>query len=1749
MTRFAGHAAAVRAGPVQVLHESVTTRVFRRWDAGVGIIYKQPVGADARRRLHHESSMLSRLAGIRGVPQIASGTHPDGVLAMQDCGGMALSRLLRAGALEQDTLFDIAVRLVETLAALHRAGVIHCNINPGNIIVSSTAQPMLIDFALARIVDATPQVADAAGIAGALAYVAPEQTGRTGRTVDRRADLYSVGVTLYEMATGRLPFQANDTLQVIHDHLVREPMAPSELDARVPPVLSHIVMKLLAKAPEQRYQGAEGLLHDLRRARDALRQADPQVFELGERDFPARLSAPQRLVGRDAELAVLHEAFADALHSPVRTVLVEGPAGVGKSALVHALKPTVAAAGGWFVHGKFDQYQRDAATSGAVTQALRALASLLLAQPKDDIVRWRGNILRALGPKRAGLLASVLPDFAILLGERPQSSDMDPFQAESQLHQVIVDLLVAIVSPRRPLVIMLDDLQWAGPTSLKYFESLMLETRLSGVLLVGTYRAADVGADHALAPMLAQWSGHAQAPTQIALANLGECELGELTGEMLRLDRERTQDFASAVRTLTGGNPFDTVEIVNVLREEGVLRLDEHGWQWDEAQVRRFVGRSNVMDLLAARIARLPAPSRELLECMSCIGSSVGEKLMRAAAGLDDKHLRETLLAPLDDGLLLAEEAEGQRMVRFRHDRVQHAVLAAMDTERRAAHQLAMARRLAAEPAFEGVAARHYLECVANIEVPDEQRRAARLFYALACKLAGAARYALVERYLAPANALLAAVADPDDAPLRWSVDVAHHAALYSLGRLEDADPLYARLRHQATGPLELVEPACLQMRSLDMRGNSDDAMNLGLGLLGDLGVDIPRDFAAAQMQRHLDALAEWVRLDAQIDHSTRPRIEDPRLLAIAKLLGRTVRSAVVRKQRSDEHAIVWLLLQAQRLWAEHGPCRELVATLGSLGGMLVALRQDYRCAFDLASHVLTVGEALHYEPQTSEARFLFVTYACHWLRPVEEMYSHATRAFEGTRAAGDLSHAAYVNIARISALLDIAANLDAVGVEVDAGIAMCERTGNVHAAIHHRVARQAVRMLGAGADFDDEALLAHIGDSPWVGTIYHVPRAVCALVMGDLDALAEHAPLTLKLSRRGGMMGYYKFVNAHLSIAMVRAWQLQADPAAANASALLVELDACRDWLSERAADQPYNFLHLELLVNAERAWALSDFWTAAACFDSALLESRTRQRPWHRALIAERAGLFHLSRGLVHTGRQLLTDARDQYRAWGAAAKVKRMQDEHAFLREPVAALSPADPIQAGGTGRFSHEALDLMGVLRASQVLSSETSVQRLAARVTEVLAALTGASKVLLLSCTEDEWSLLTPASGEASILPVDAAESGLLPMSVFTYAERTRERLLVQDAVDDDRFSYDTYFANVPVCSVLVVPIGGQHGTRAMLYLENRHGRAAFGAQRLDALMLIAGQLAVSLANAQLYEGLEQRVLARTRELEETQARLVATARRAGKAEIANSVLHNVGNVLNTVTVSAFEVRRTISRSRSNGVVRAVALVKQHEHELGNFIQTERGQALFAYFVDAANDLQAESKSALEDMDRLLRSVDRIGQVMSSQGSDAGSATMRETVQTDDMLQEALRQGSDVIARANVNAVVRNDAPPAMSLDSSRILQILAVLITNAVQAMESVPHGERRLTLAADVVPDEEPSLRITLQDTGEGILPENLVRIFAHGFTTRDGGHGFGLHSAALAATEMGGRLHAHSDGLGKGAAFTLELPLGSAS
>jgi hypothetical protein len=561
---------------------------------------------------------------------------------------------------------------------------------------------------------------------------------------------------------------------------------------------------------------------------------------------------------------------------------------------------------------------------------------------------------------------------------------------------------------------------------------------------------------------------------------------------------------------------------------------------------------------------------------------------------------------------------------------------------------------------------------------------AAQLFQQLAQKLAGSAAYSLTERYFAAAATLLDGIGDPADQAMRFAVDAGRHAALYSMGRLAETDTLFAALQARTSNPLDLLDPTCLQIRSLAMRLHLRDATALGLTILAHLGLQAPPGCVVPDEEQRLDALHDWVAADSKLDHSRRPQISDRKLLAIAGVLNQVARAEAYR---SDPEAVVWALMESQRMWAEHGPCPDLAASLSRAAVILINRRRDYRGAYEVSRHVLQVSEALGYEPHASQVLSLFSGTACAWFEPLEAASRQAWQAFERLQRLGDLSTSGYIHRSFVNFLLDIGPTLGTLAAEVEAGLALSGRTGSVHAAMLLSCERQLAEALSGQPEtaisngtqlFDESEFIRRVGDSPHVGHTFHVRHALRSLLLGDLAGLVRRVEAEGLLLR--AVPGHYTMVHAQLCIGMARAWQirqaaptrqplaqteLQTEQQTELQTQQLAELDTCVDWLAARAVDQPYNFLHLLLLVQAERAWALGDHWQTARTFDTALSEADSRQRPWQRALIAERAGLFHLETGMQHAGRSLLTRSLAQYRAWGAAAKVKAMEQEHPFLR----------------------------------------------------------------------------------------------------------------------------------------------------------------------------------------------------------------------------------------------------------------------------------------------------------------------------------------------------------------------------------------------------------------------------------------------------------------------------------------------------
>ena len=1441
----------VRPGPdpsvrAEVVHESERTRITRLLLLGGTVIRKEPLGPDGERRVRHEAAMLERLRGVVGVVQLAEAPQYPGSVVLADVGGASLARA--AKPLAVDELAGLAVALGRAVAGMHRRGVMHRDITPANIVLSGDGDPCLVDFALATsFAEIRPEFTHHSEIVGTLAYLAPEATGRTGQPVDQRADLYALGAVLYELATGAPPFGSGDPLRLTHDHLARTPMPPAHVNPAIPEPLSEIILHLLEKEPDNRYQSAGGLVYDLERVRDA--QADPTAagLQVGEHDVSVRLLQPLRLVGRDDEVAVLEAAFEAALTGQCRGVLIGGAPGVGKTALADQLRSVATGLDGWFVAGKFDQYRRDLEFD-ATNQAFRALGRLLLAEPDDELARVRGQILRAAGPN-AGLLAAALPEFATLLGVSPDAGD--PLTAQARAQRAAAAVLRAVVSRKRPVVVFLDDLQWAGRTVLGFVDLVLSEEPAEGLLLVGAYRENDVDAAHPLAAPLSRWLDQATV-RRLGLVNLPGPGLVTMVAEMLRVDRVAAAGLAEVIEPHTRGNPYETVELLHALRRDRLLTPAAAGWRWDDAAVRAHLGRSEVAGLLAARATALPERSRAMMESMACLGGRAKVSVLQVASGVPAGAVEQRLAPALEEGLLLMEPGVDPA-VRFRHNRAREAILDGLGPQRRQALQLAMARRLAEVPELFAAAAEQYLPVVGAVDDVTERRQVAGLLRRAAGQAALIGDYALVNALLAAALRLIG----PREEAALTEVHTARHAALFSLGRLDEADEEYRMIEGLSATALDRADATAVQVLSLTHRTRFADAIGLGIGSLRELGLIVPPpDRLPAELDRQFGYLYHWLDDTDEAGELARPGVTDPALIAIARLINALLPVSYV----ADHATLAWLSLEALRIWLEHGPGPALVGPVSHTAFVAVTVRGDYAAANRAIRRILALGEARGYEPGTSQARFLHAALAC-WSGPLETGVEAALRAREGLLAGGDLAYAAHSYQPTVYYQLDSAPSLGVCIAEAEAGLAFARRTGNEEASGWIDCCRWLTGVLrGEGPAAAETAPLSRYQSNPLALFHGHLTVAIMAVIFGDRDALVQHTEAAMPLLPVA--VGLYTTAVARLMRGLALARQTRAADGGERAG-LLAELDEVTRWLADRAADAPDNFLHLLRLLEAERAWAIDDFRAAGMAFDAARREAARRRRPWHRALIAERAARFYLARGLEHAGYDLFAQARQEYLAWGATAKAAQLDWAYPALRaapDATAADVPGRPADLSDQrSTVTTGTIDLLGILSASQALSSETSIDRLHARVVQVLSAMTGATGVRLLLWSEDRrsWLLPAPDADGGTVAVSRIGQERAAPTSVLRYVQRTREPLIVADAARDDRFARDPYFAGADCCSLLAVPVLSRGTLRAVLLLENRVLGGAFTAGRLDAVTLVAGQLAVSLDNAQLYAEFRQ----------------------------------------------------------------------------------------------------------------------------------------------------------------------------------------------------------------------------------------------------------------------------------------------------
>lgn len=1472
----------------EVLFRGESTLVYRgrRARDGAPVVVKtcavRPTPAEDTERLTREYRLLSGLDLPGVVPALALETTADGpALVLKDVGGRCLISILKEVSLSVPEVLDLAVQVADILESVHACGVAHLDVNPANFLVcEGRRQIWLCDFDAAILLsrDSAGPVG-ATAMRGTLAYIAPEQTGRMQREVDERADLYSLGVTLYQLLAGRLPFCPDDPIELVHHHIAERPVPLAQVSDRVPDALSAVVDKLLEKAPEQRYLSAFGVACDLRRCRDMLAENTPDpTFAPGERDVMTRFRPPEKLYGREAAAAGLRGAVERVSRGERLLFLVKGPSGVGKSVLVGQMRLSVLQARGLFVAGKYEQVQSDSPYR-ALIQALRELLGHVLSMDEDRVEVWRERIRRAVGPN-GGVLAEVLPELTPIIGAQPGSEPLPATQASIRFTSLFLGLIRAFADLARPLVIFLDDLQWADAASLNLLRSLLDDEECGHLLVLGARRTPDPGGESPCQELLEALESHGGALVeQLVLEPLGPDVLGVMLAELFRRDDAATGPLAKVLFEKTRGNPFFIRLFLQSLADSRLLRFDlaRGQWDWSLEAIRDLEVTANVALFMSQRIHLLPSAARELLELAACIGSRFDLDILSRVCGQPTGEVAQVLGPALAD-CFVQVLGEGHEIVdpgtatsaglrvryRFVHDRVQQAAYERLSGSRQAQLHYRIGRlmleRLSRESGAQLLSsAVDQLNRGRELAAPGAERLdLARLNLETGRAAKASAAFVAALHYFDIGVSLL-----PRDA---WTIDPAlalglhreRAEALYLTGDLHAAETAFDALLERDLEDLEKARLYHIRMILSTAIGRFSDAIAQGLTGLALLGVRLPERPTAVRLL--LTHMGVSLRLRGS-DPARLARLEDPAQELVLELLMALGTPCYLT---GSENLLGLSIVGAVDQSLKHGIGRASALAFSGYAGLLASVLGNPSLGNWLGAQAGELAGESRVLWYRSKTLFTLSTFVRPWHHPFGESAAMMQQAFQDCLDSGDNLFGCYTAIRLAANRFYMGDPLEQVEADAQRNLRFIRATGDQAMIDNARLWLQFYRALQGctttmldwdNEDFRVDVALGRMRAAGYrSGQIVHaVCRAYVELLTGDFQGAI--ARIRAARPQMSAVLGLTEVALAELIEALSLA-SLQSGLTGLARARCRLELAPMLRRLKRWARSSPANFEAAYLLVRAEHAAAsgrtlraLQGYQQAASRAGGGLVQEGMCREWWAR--------FCHRS-GLRDSAREQLLAAIKGYRRWGAEPKAQALEETLADWEPDIATVAAE---QGSRSTSSAHLHLDLDTVIRAAETISGEILSERLLERLIELVVSNAGAERGVLL--LRDDSGLrvqaeLKAASRHYGLLmgtPLDDYDA--LPRSVVRFVERSRQTLVLGDAAREGGYAADRYIRGRGVRSVLCLAILRQGKLIAVLYLENNLAPGVFTDERVRLLSLLSSQMAISIENAELYRGLRR----------------------------------------------------------------------------------------------------------------------------------------------------------------------------------------------------------------------------------------------------------------------------------------------------
>jgi PAS domain S-box-containing protein len=1417
--------------------------------------------------LEHAYSLREELDPTWAARPAAIARHWDRtVLVLEDPGGVPLDQL-PGQPLGVGFWLRLAINLSTAIDRLHQRGIIHKDIKPANVLVdAANAQCWLRGFLIASRLPRERQAPEPPEfIAGTLPYIAPEQTGRMNRSIDSRSDLYSLGVTLYEVLTGSLPFTASDPMEWVHCHIARQPVPPGERRRDVPETVSAIILKLLSKTAEDRYQTAAGLMADLKKCLGQL-ESHRHIgsFSLGTHDISDRLLMPEKLYGRDREIKTLLDAFDQVVATgKPNLVLVSGYSGIGKSSVVNELHKVLVLRRGLFASGKFDQYKRDIPYA-TLAQAFQSLVRSLLSKGEADLQVWRDAFSEALGPNGL-LIVDLVPELKLIIGEQPSVPDLAPQDAQRRFQLVFRRFISVFARAEHPLALFFDDLQWLDVATLNFLENLLTQPDVHHLMLIGAYRDNEVDSAHPLWRKLEAIRHAGPIVYDIVLAPLIRGDLERLLADSLHCKLDRVIPLAQLVHEKTAGNPFFVIQFIYALVEEQLLTFDHNDarWFWDLNRIHAKGYTDNVVDLMVGKLNRLPIETQKALQELACLGNSAETSTISTVHGISEEKLHSDLW----EAVRLEIIARRGGAYRFIHDRIQEAAYSLIPEHSRAETHLRIGRLLWAhftaekreEAVFEIV--NQLNRGAAVITSQDERERLADLNLIAGKRAKASTAYLSALKHFAAGAALLSDDCWDRNYQLIFPLEFNRAECEFLTGQSATAENRLTELSSRALNAVDLAIVTCLLIDLYTSLNQSERAVAVSLNYLRHLGLAWSPHPTVEEAQREYERI--WAQLGSRAieDLVELPLMSNPASLATLDVLTKVLPAALF----TNANFLSLAICRAVNLSLEHGNSDGSCVAYVWFGAISGPHFGNYKAGFRFGRLGYELVEQCGLKRFQARSYLWFGQLVMPWTKHVQACRDLIRRAFEAANKVGDLTVAAYSCGALNTNLLAVGDPLPEVQREAEHGLEFARkaRFGIVIDIITAqlgliRTLRGLTQKFGSfnGAQFDELQFERHLASDSVLALPecwYWIRKLQARFFAGDYASAVDSALRARQLLWTSPSL--FDTAEYHFYSALSHAGSC--DPAFPDRQRQHLEaLIAHHRQLEIWAENCRENFENRTALVAAEIERIQGQPLKAESLYEQAIRSAFENGFVYNEALACELAARFYAARGFNLIAHAYLRKARYCYLRWGAAGKARQLDELYPELREDEPVLGATSTI---GT---PVEHLDLATVIKVSQAVSGEIVLEKLIGTLMRTAIENAGAERGLLILRRGAEQWIEAEATTSGDTIIVHSGEASVaeatMPESIVHYVVRTEESVILDDALVQNPFSTDTYVCQHHARSILCLPLINQTKLIGLLYLENNLAPHVFTPTRIAALKLLASQAAISLENTRLYRDLAAR---------------------------------------------------------------------------------------------------------------------------------------------------------------------------------------------------------------------------------------------------------------------------------------------------